>query len=104
MRRRRSEGRIEEALPEILMRNTYGGTGKHLKRKPRIMPVVARYGGIKIEWNEEEDAAPSFVTMEMTDGSWVKFQQVRENKHFEAAMENLENLDKARRGILPERT
>ena len=104
MRERRSQRRIKEALPEILENNTYGGSGKHGKRKPRIMPMVGRYGGIKMEWNEEEDAAPSFITLEMTDGSWVKFEQVRANKYLEAAMENIDNLDKARRGILPERT
>lgn len=84
-------------------RNTYGGdrnTGKHERKVTRQMPKVASYSGIKLEWGRGEEEYPIYISVQMTDDKWVRYQIHREQPEFSPALEAVANMQ---RGYPPKR-
>ena len=100
MRKRRAEHFQADVLTELLKANTYGG-GKHEKRQRHEMPKVADQEGVKIEYGPGEKEYPVFVSLQMTDGAWVKYQIYREQPAISPALADVANM---RRGYPPERS
>lgn len=74
MRRDNGGGVIDGAqVKELIRRNTYGGAGKHERREHQEIPVIATESGIKSEW-EHKSKYPTYISVKMTDGQWVKYQ------------------------------
>lgn len=97
MRRRKTAARaiLPETLAEIFRENTYGGdkySGKHAKRPEKKMPMVGNLEGVKIEYGPGEDEYPVFVSLKMTDGTWVKYQIHREQPALSPALEDVANM------------
>lgn len=104
MKRRSTPATIlPETLAEIFQDNTYGGDkykGKHAKRQTKKMPKIASREGIKMEYGPGEEEYPVFISVQMTDGTWVKYQIYREQPAVSPALEAVANM---RRGYPPER-
>ena len=97
--RRRTNARtiLPETLVAIFEDSTYGGSkysGKHAKRPEKQMPVVANQEGVKVEWGPGEEEYPVFVSLKMTDGSWMKYQIHREQPapKVSPALEDVANM------------
>lgn len=93
MRRRRSE-RFEEQVGEIFRENTFGGSkyGEREKPKTQQMPILAREGGIKLEWDNRVGEYPTTIALKMTDGEWVRYQIVVEQPEFSPALVDVANM------------
>lgn len=108
MRKRRSDLRtaLPDALAEILKENTYGGDksgeGKHRRRTHREMPDVKDLNKLKWEFDGTEEHYPVYITVQMTDGEWVKYQIHREQPApvISPALEAVANM---KRGYPPKR-
>ena len=66
--------RRRRTIADILIENTYGGSKGGVPATRRQMPVISKYGHIKMEWDRYAKDYPSEITVEMTDGEWVRYQ------------------------------
>ena len=108
MRRRSTLNTVlPDTLAEILKENTYGGDkageGKHRRRTRREMPDVKDLNKLKWEFDGTEERYPVSISVQMTDGEWVKYQLKVEQPapKISPALEAVANL---KRGYPPERS
>ena len=88
---------VRSEVAEALKNSTFGGdkyAGKHAKRPARKLPKLANMKGIKVEFGPGEDEYPVFVSLKMTDGSWMKYQIHREQPEFSPALEDIANMSR----------
>lgn len=94
---------VRNEVVEALKNSTFGGdkyAGKHAKRPARKLPKLANKEGIKVEWGPGEDEYPVFISVQMIDDTWVKYQIHREQPAFSPALEAVANM---KRGYPPKR-
>ena len=94
MRKRRAEAFADKygtkTIGEILEESIFGGKDGG-KVTPRQMPIVSSYKGIKMEWDNRTDEYPTTVTLQMSDGNWVKYRIEIEQPGFTRAMDIIKN-------------
>ena len=103
MREKRANRHIIDGreIKDIIRRNTYGGSREERHGKAQEMPVLSIREGIKMEWERRAEKYPSTITVQMTDGEWVKYKIDIQQPGFQAAMDIIRN-PAYKRGYPPE--